>query len=90
MWKKLEELINEYNQNKHGIAKFIPYDSSINQAFILIVVTKLMLRVLQYVQQAGKICYIDASSYFESNNIPSTFVYTSNVAGALPLGELYL
>jgi hypothetical protein len=75
------------HQNKNGIAKLIP---SINQAFILIVVTKLMLRVLQYVQQAGKICYIDASSYFESNNIPSTFVYTSNVAGALPLGELYL
>jgi hypothetical protein len=86
MWKKLEELVNEYNQNKYGIAKLIPYDSSINQAFILIVVTKLMLKVHQYVQQAGEICYIDASSSFESNNIPFTFIYTSNVAGALPLG----
>ncbi|PKC13204.1 hypothetical protein RhiirA5_410900 [Rhizophagus irregularis] len=60
---KLKDVVDEYNQSKKGIAKLIPYDSNTNQAFILIVVTQLMLRIHQYVQQAGEICYIDAGPH---------------------------
>ncbi|CAG8836151.1 46308_t:CDS:2, partial [Gigaspora margarita] len=60
--------------------------NSTSMAFILCVVTNLMIRVHEKIPQSGKICYVDASASFELLNTSITLFYTSCIAGALLLG----
>jgi len=86
MFKRLEEVVKDYNDS--GLRKAIlqEYDSGVGKAFILCIVTGLMSRVHEKVPQAAKICYVDASASFEPLNTSITLLYTSCVVGALPLG----
>ncbi|CAG8510948.1 34072_t:CDS:2 [Gigaspora margarita] len=65
------------------------YDSQMGKAFILCIVMGLMSRVHEKIQESGEICYVDASASFEPLNTSITLMYTSCVAGALPL-ELFV
>ncbi|CAB5394994.1 unnamed protein product [Rhizophagus irregularis] len=86
MFKRLEEVVNDYNNSGHGKAILQEYDSRTGKAFILCVVTNLMNRVHERVLQSGELCYMDASASFEPLNTSITLLYTSCMVGALPLG----
>ena len=45
-----------------------------------------MKRVYERIRQIGELCYIDVSASFEPLNTLITLLYTSCMAGALPLG----
>lgn len=86
MFKRLADVVNEYNNSGQGKAILQEYDSRTGKAFILCVVTSLMSRVHEKVLQSGEICYMDASASFEPLNTSITLLYTSCIVGALPLG----
>jgi len=86
MFKRLVEVVNEYNNSGKGKAVLQEYDSRTGKAFILCVVTGLMSRVHEKILQSGEICYMDASASFEPLNTSITLLYTSCAIGALPLG----
>ncbi|GET50230.1 hypothetical protein GLOIN_2v1764523 [Rhizophagus irregularis DAOM 181602=DAOM 197198] len=86
MFKRLEEVVNDYNNSGHGKAILQEYDSRMGKAFILCVVTNLMNQVHERVLQSGELCYMDASASFELLNTSITLLYTSCMVGALPLG----
>ncbi|RIB15654.1 hypothetical protein C2G38_2191885 [Gigaspora rosea] len=77
-----------FEHYRHGQAILQEYDSRIGKAFILCIVTGLMSRVHEKICEAGEICYVDASASFEPLNTSITLLYTSCIAGALPLGLL--
>jgi len=54
MFKRLAEIVNEYNASGQGRAVMQEYDSSTRKSFILCVVTSLMYRVHKKIPQAGK------------------------------------
>ncbi|CAG8853309.1 318_t:CDS:2, partial [Gigaspora margarita] len=86
MVQRLKEEVNSYNIFGKGRAILQEYDSWSNKAFILCIVTNLMVRVHEKIKQSGEICYVNASASFEPLNTPITLFYTSCIAGALPLG----
>src|SRR6266498_922554 len=86
MFKRLVNVVNEYNNSGKGKAVLQEYDSSTGKAFILCVITGLMSRVHKKILQSGEICYMDASASFEPLNTSITLLYTSCAVGALPLG----
>ena len=85
MFERLAALIKDYNDLGHGKAALQEYDIHSGKAFILCIVTGLMCRVHEKVPQARELCYMDASSSFESLNTSITLLYTSCAVGALPL-----
>jgi hypothetical protein len=86
MFGRLAEVVENYNSSGNGRAVLQEYDSRVGKAFILCIVTSLMCRVHEKVQQAGELCYMDASASFEHLNTSITLLYTSCAVGALPLG----
>jgi hypothetical protein len=86
MFKRLVEVVNEYNNSGKGKAALQEYDSHTGKALILCVVTGLMSRVHEKILQSGEICYMDASASFEPLNTLITLLYTSCAVGVLPLG----
>ncbi|PKC58291.1 hypothetical protein RhiirA1_495999 [Rhizophagus irregularis] len=86
MFKRLEEVVNDYNNSGHGKTILQEYDSCTGKAFILCVVINLMNQVHERVLQSGELCYIDASASFEPLNTSITLLYISCMVGALPLG----
>ena len=86
MFKRLVNVVNEYNNSGKGKAVLQEYDSSTGKAFILYVVTGLMSQVHKKILQSDEICYMDASASFEPLNTSITLLYTSCAVGALPLG----
>ncbi|CAG8801482.1 32597_t:CDS:2 [Gigaspora margarita] len=81
-------LFENYHNSQLGEQNTIlqEYNLRMGKAFILYIVTGLMSRVHEKIQKSEEICYVDASASFESLNILITLMYTSCVAGALPLG----
>lgn len=86
MFERLAKLVDDYNSSCRGKAVLQKYDERDGKEFILCIVTSLMLRVHEKILQAGELCYVDASSSFESLNTSITLFYTSCTVGALPLG----
>ena len=86
MFKRLEVVVRDYNASGLGKAALQEYDTHVGKAFIICIVTELMSRVHEKVPQAAEICYVDASTSFESLNTSITLIYTSCAVGALPLG----
>ncbi|CAB4444906.1 unnamed protein product [Rhizophagus irregularis] len=86
MFKRLEVIVEEYNNSDYGKAVLQEYDSRVGKSFILCIVTNLMHRVHEKIPQAGELCYMDASASFDPLNTSITLLYTSCAAGALPLG----
>jgi len=86
MFQRLTKEVISYNASGRGQAIIQEYDSRTGKAYILCIVTGLMKRVHEQIRQAGELCYIDASASFESLNTSITLLYTSCLAGALPLG----
>ncbi|CAG8545287.1 5973_t:CDS:2, partial [Scutellospora calospora] len=86
MFERLENEIKNYNELGYGKAVFHSFDKRKGQAFVLCIVSSLMQRIHKTIRQAGEICYIDASSSFDSLNTSITLLYTSCAVGALPLG----
>lgn len=86
MFQRLKDEISSYNNSGKGRALLQEYDLHSKRAFILCVVTNLMIRVHEKIPQSGEICYIDALASFEPLNTSITLFYTSCIAGALPLG----
>jgi hypothetical protein len=86
MFKRLREVVNNYNNSGQGKAILQEYDSLTGKALILCIVTNLMSRVHEKVLQSGELCYMDASASFEPLNTSITLLYTSCAVGALPLG----
>ncbi|CAB4429129.1 unnamed protein product [Rhizophagus irregularis] len=86
MFRRLAEVVNDYNNSGKGRAILQEYDSRSGKAFILCVVTGLMSRVHEKILQSSEICYMDASASFEPLNTSITLLYTSCAVGALPLG----
>ncbi|CAG8611997.1 23161_t:CDS:2, partial [Gigaspora margarita] len=81
-------VLNLFKQYRKGYAVFQKYDSQAGKAFILCIVTNLMIHVHEKIQQSGKICYVDALASFEPLNTSITLLYTSCISEALPLGLL--
>ncbi|CAG8854818.1 34074_t:CDS:1, partial [Gigaspora margarita] len=88
MFQRLTHEVNTYNNSGKGYAVFQEYDSQAGKAFILCIVTNLMIRVHEKIRQSGEICYVDALASFEPLNISITLLYTSCISEALPLGLL--
>ncbi|CAG8847485.1 13803_t:CDS:2, partial [Gigaspora margarita] len=86
MFQHLAEEVSKYNESGYGRAILQEYNSRMGKAFILCIVTGLMSRVHEKIRKAGEICYVDASASFEPLNTSITLLYTSCIAGALPLG----
>lgn len=86
MFQRLKDEVNNYNNSGQGRAIFQEYDSQLGKAYILCIVTNLMSRIHEKIHQASELCYVDASASFEPLNTSVTLLYTSCVAGALPLG----
>ncbi|CAB4487735.1 unnamed protein product [Rhizophagus irregularis] len=86
MFRRLAEVVNDYNNSGKGQVILQEYDSRSGKAFILCVVTGLMSRVHEKILQSSEICYMDASASFEPLNTSITLLYTSYAVGALPLG----
>lgn len=86
MFRRLVDVVNEYNSSGRGKAILQEYDSRTGKALILCVVTGLMSRVHEKIPQSGEICYVDASASFEPLNTSITLLCTSCAVGALPLG----
>ncbi|CAG8727706.1 16494_t:CDS:2, partial [Gigaspora margarita] len=78
--------ISSYNNSGKGYALLQKYDLHSKRAFILCVVTNLMIQVHEKIFQSGEICYVDASASFKLLNTSITLFYTSCIAEALPLG----
>src|SRR5436305_5881470 len=89
MFKRLAEVVNDFNNSGRGKAIIQEYNANDKKSFILCVVTSFMCRVHEKICQAGELCYMNASSSFESLNNSITLFYTSCVIGALPL-ELFI
>ncbi|CAG8648451.1 3921_t:CDS:2 [Dentiscutata erythropus] len=86
MFKRLEAVISEYNKSEQGKAVLQEYNTNTGDVFILCIVINLMVRVYERILQSGEIYYMDASASFNSLNTSITLLYTSCMAGALPLG----
>src|SRR5437762_11429208 len=86
MFEQLSEAVDDYNSSSNGKAVLQEFDACAKKAFILCIVTGLMLRVHKKIPQASEICYMDASASFEPLNTSITLLYTSCAVGALPLG----
>jgi hypothetical protein len=63
MFKRLEEVVKNYNYSGLGKAVLQEYDARVGKAFILCIVTGLMSRVHEKVPQAAELCYVDAFSF---------------------------
>lgn len=90
MFQRLNEVVDNYNKLGQGCALFQEYNSQLGNAFILCIVTNLMNRVHEKINQAGELCFIDASASFELLNTSIVLLYTSCIAGALPLGIIVM
>ncbi len=77
MFERLAEIVKDYNNSDRGRAVLQEYDMNSGKAFILCIVTNLMCRVHEKIQQAGELCYMDASSSFEPLNTSITLFFTS-------------
>ena len=86
MFKRLADIVQEYNSSGKGKAILQEYNAHAEKAFILCIVTNLMFRVHEKVPQAAELCYMDALALFDPLNSSITLFYTSCAAGALPLG----
>ncbi|CAB5356251.1 unnamed protein product [Rhizophagus irregularis] len=86
IFRRLINVVNEYNSSDHGKAILQEYDSRTGKTLILCVVTGLMSRIHEKIPQSGEICYIDASASFELLNTSITLLCTSCTVRALPLG----
>ncbi|CAB5326218.1 unnamed protein product [Rhizophagus irregularis] len=86
MFRRLVDVVNEYNSSGREKAILQEYDSCTGKALILCVVTGLMSRVHEKISQSGEICYVDASASFEPLNTSITLLCTSCAVRALPLG----
>ena len=62
IFKRLAEVVTDYNNSGQGKAILQEYDSRTGKSFILCVVTGLMSRVHEKILQSAEICYMDASS----------------------------
>ena len=85
MFKRLADVVNDYNNSGQGKAVLQEYNESTGNVYILCVVTGLMCWVHEKILQAGELCYIDASSSFKPLNTSITLLYTSCVIGTLSL-----
>lgn len=88
MFECLVEVIDHYNNSGNGRAIMQEYNAQAGKAFILCIMSSLICRIHEKIPQAGEICYVDASASFEPLNTSITLLYTSCIAGALPLGVL--
>ncbi|CAG8437492.1 16973_t:CDS:2 [Funneliformis caledonium] len=84
MFERLAEIVKDYNNSNRGRAVLQEYDMNSGKAFILCIVTNLICQVHEKIQQAGELCYIDASFSFESLNTSITLFFTSYTVRALP------
>ena len=55
MFRRLAEVVNEYNASGQGKAVMQEYGSNIGKSYILCIVTSLMCQVHEKVPQAGKL-----------------------------------
>lgn len=72
MFNRLKELVNEYNNLGNGKAALQEYDVYTGKAFILCIVSGLMCRVHEKIQQAGELCYVNSSASFNLLNTSIT------------------
>ena len=89
MFERLAAIVEDYNRSGQGKAILQEYDARSGKAFILCIVTNLMMRVHEKIRQAGEICYMDTSAAFDPLNTSITLLYTSCAVSALPLGVLF-
>jgi adenosine/AMP kinase len=82
----LKQIVKDYNGLGQGKAVLQEYNASSGHAFILYIVTNLIVRVHKKIRQSSEICYMDASAVFDPLNTSITLLYTSCAIGALPLG----
>ena len=68
MFERLAAIVEDYNRSGQGRAVLQEYDARSGKAFILCIVTNLMMRVHEKIRQAGEICYMDASAAFDPLN----------------------
>ncbi len=76
MFKRLANVVNEYNNSRKSKAILQEYNSYMEKAFILCVMTGLMSCVHEKVLQSEEICYVNALASFEPLNTSITLLYT--------------
>ena len=100
MFKRLEGVVEEYNNNNadqggcayiqryHNKANGSTWDNPNNgvQPLVLAVCTPLMARAHRLVRQAGELVYCDATASLDKYNSPTFIISTSSSAGGIPLG----
>ncbi|CAG8853288.1 43926_t:CDS:2, partial [Gigaspora margarita] len=79
-----EQELMQLLADRHALLQ--EYDLHSKRAFILCMITNLMIQVHEKILQSGEICYVDALASFEPLNTSITLFYTSCIAEALPLG----
>ncbi|KAI8485675.1 hypothetical protein Bbelb_365090 [Branchiostoma belcheri] len=88
MFAKLVDRLKSYEEaNPEASTSYQLYEGD-SQPLIIALVTPLMKRVHQEVQQSGELVFIDATSNTEEHNLKVFMLCTHHVAGALPLGML--
>ena len=90
MFATLEARIDQLMES--GIiysSKLQKFDEKTSQPLILVVVTPLMKRVHEMVQNAKDLIFVDSSSNMEEFNLRVFIVVTHSVCGALPLGIIF-
>ena len=86
MFVKLAEKLSEYTQaNPEAAVNYQVYAGD-NVPLIVAIVTALVKRVHNNIEQAAELIFVDATSNAEAHNLKIFLMCTHSVAGALPLG----
>ena len=89
MYRKLEEDLLVYQeQNKDARIKYQPYGGE-NQPFVIAMVTLLMKRVHQNVQQSADLVFVDSTSNCEGHNLKIFLLVTHSISGVFHLASLF-
>ena len=88
MFPKLVKNLKQFEkENPQATTSHQIYEGD-DTPLIIAIITPLMKRVHEKVQQAGELVFIDATSNTEEHNLKVFVMCTHSVAGALPLGVL--
>ena len=86
MFSLLNEKVEKLRESDGYRIKFQPFNEVENDPFILTIVSPLMLRVHEMVNNSGELIFIDSSSNMDEFNLRVFVIVTHSNAGSLPLG----
>ncbi|XP_048589237.1 uncharacterized protein LOC116618843 [Nematostella vectensis] len=88
MYQRLAERLEQYSKDNPDATTHHQVYGGEDKPLLVAIVTPLMKRVHNEVQQSGEMVFVDATSNTEEHNLKVFVMCTHNVSGALPLGIL--